>query len=157
MSKPNTDGGTNVNKSERPLGLPKWVAALLPIILLGLIAGGFFAATPFASLDTGGEPLPDVTVTHTALPSDETVVVHVTNNGPNDVTISQVLVADAYWNFDVEGAGGDNTLAPRESAQVVIPYHWNPGWDLDVALMLSDGSTVHHTIVAPSQSPGADR
>ncbi|MFC7157233.1 ZIP family metal transporter [Halomarina halobia] len=154
MSKPNTDGGTTVNRTERPLGLPKWVAALLPILLLGLVAGGFFAATPFASLDTGGEPLPDVTVTHTTLPNDETVVVHVTNNGPNEVTISQVLVAEAYWDFTVRGAGGDTTLAPRESAEVVVPYHWNPGWDLEVALMLSDGSTVHHTVVAPSESPG---
>ncbi|WP_411965394.1 ZIP family metal transporter [Haloferax sp. YSMS24] len=153
MSKP-TDGGTNVNQTEHPLGLPRWVAALLPLVLLGLIAGGFFAATPLASLDTGGEPLPDLTITHTTLPSDETVVVHVTNNGPDEVTISQVLVADAYWDFEVTGAGGDNTLAPRETAQVVVPYHWNPGWDLDVALMLSDGSTVHHTIVAPSESPG---
>jgi ZIP family zinc transporter len=154
MSKPNTDGGTTVNQTERPLGLPKWAAALLPILLLGLIAGGFFAATPFASLDTGGEPLPDVSVTHTTLPSEETVVLHVTNNGPKEVTISQVLVAEAYWDYDVQGAGGDNTLAPRESAQVVIPYHWNPGWDLEVALLLSDGATVHHTIIAPSQSPG---
>ncbi|REA00960.1 metal transporter [Haloferax sp. Atlit-6N] len=154
MNKPNTDGGTTVNQTERPLGLPKWAAALLPILLLALIAGGFFAATPLASLDNGGAPLPDVSVTHTTLPNDETVVLHVTNNGPREVTISQVLVDDAYWNFEVQGAGGDTTLAPRESAQVVIPYHWNPGWDLETALILSDGATVHHTIVAPSQSPG---
>ena len=154
MSKPNTDGGTTVNQTERPLGLPKWAAALLPILLLGLIVGGFFAATPLASLDNGGAPLPDVSVTHTTLPSEETVVLHVTNNGPDKVTISQVLVDEAYWSFDVQGAGGDNTLAPRESAQVVIPYHWNPGWDLETALILSDGATVHHTIIAPSQSPG---
>ncbi|WP_254538832.1 ZIP family metal transporter [Halomarina litorea] len=154
MSKPNTDGGTTVNRTERPLGLPKWVAALLPIILLALIAGAFFATAPFASLDNGGAPLPDVSVTHTTLPSEETVVLHVTNNGPDEVTISQVLVAEAYWDFDVQGAGGDNTLAPRESAEIVVPYHWNPGWDLEVALLLSDGATVHHTIIAPSQSPG---
>lgn len=154
MSKPNTNGGTTVNRTERPLGLPKWAAALLPILLLGLIVGGFFAMTPFASLDTGGEPLPDVSVTHTTLPNEETVVLHVTNNGPNEVTISQILAAEAYWDFEVRGAGGDNTLAPRESAEVVVPYHWNPGWDLEFALVLSDGSTVHHTIVAPNQSPG---
>lgn len=154
MSESNTDGGTTTERTERPLGIPAWAAALLPILLLGLLAGGFFAATPFASLDTGGEPLPDVSVTHTTLPNDETVVVHVTNNGPREVRISQVLVADAYWNFEVQGAGGDATLAPRESARVVVPYHWNPGWDFEVALMLSDGSTVHHTVVAPTRSPG---
>ncbi|AXG10273.1 ZIP family metal transporter [Haloplanus rubicundus] len=152
MSQP--DGGTTIHRSDRPLGLPRWVAAVLPLVLLALIVGGFFAATPFASLDTGGEPLPDVTITHTTLPDDETVVLHVTNNGPDPVTISQVLVADAYWNFDVQGAGGDATLAPRESARVVIPYHWNPGWDLSFALVLSDGATIHHTLVAPSESPG---
>jgi zinc transporter ZupT len=154
MSNTDTDGGTNVSRTERPLGLPKWAAALLPILLLGLIAGGFFAATPLASRDTGGEPLPDVSVTHTTLPNDETVVLHVTNNGPKEVTISQLLMAEAYWNFEVQGAGGDNTLAPRQSAQVVVPYNWNPGWDLGTTLVLSDGSTVPHTIVAPSQSPG---
>jgi len=147
------DGGA-VHRSDRPLGLPRWVAAVLPLVLLALVAGGFFAATPFASLDTGGEPLPDVTVTHTTLPDDETVVLHVTNNGPDPVTVSQVLVDDAYWNFDVRGAGGDATLAPRESARVVVPYHWNPGWDLEFALVLSEGTTVHHTLVAPSESPG---
>jgi len=152
MSQP--DGGTTMHRTDRPLGLPRWVAAVLPLILLALIVGGFFAATPFASLASGGEPLPDVTVTHTTLPDDETVVLHVTNNGPDPVTISQVLVDDAYWDFDVRGAGGDATLAPRESARVEIPYHWNPGWDLAFALVLSDGATVHHTLVAPSESPG---
>jgi zinc transporter ZupT len=149
-----TDGGATMNRTDRPLGLPRWVAAVLPVLLLALIIGGFFAASPFAALDAGGEPLPDVTVTHTTVPDDETVVLHVTNNGPDPVTISQVLVDDAYWSFDVRGAGGDATLAPRESARVVIPYHWNPGWDLEFALVLSDGSTVHHTLVAPSESPG---
>lgn len=154
MRDSHTDGGTTVNRTERPFGLPRWVAALLPLVLLALIAGAFFATAPFASLDTGGEPLPDVSVTHTTLPNEETVVLHVVNNGPNEVTISQVLVDEAYWNFEVRGAGGDNTLAPRESAKVVLPYHWNPGWDLETALVLSDGTTIHHTIVAPSQSPG---
>jgi len=152
MSK-STDGGT-VHGVDRPLGLPRWVAAVLPVVVLALVVGGFFVTTPFASLDSGGEPLPDVTVTHTTLPDDETVVLHVTNNGPDPVTISQVLVSEAYWNFDVRGAGGDATLAPRQSAQVVVPYHWNPGWDLEFALVLSDGSTIHHTLVAPSESPG---
>ncbi|WP_122089737.1 ZIP family metal transporter [Halalkalicoccus subterraneus] len=149
-----TDGGVPAkNEITQPLGLPRWVSALLPIVLLALVLGVFAFTSPLAGVQSG-EPLPDVTVTHTTLPSDETVVLHVTNNGPESVTISQVLVDEAYWNFQVEGAGGDQTLAPMESAQIEIPYHWNPGWDLEVALVLSDGSTFHNTIVAPSQSPG---
>ncbi|WP_114579607.1 ZIP family metal transporter [Saliphagus sp. LR7] len=149
-----TDSGVQAEKEiTQPLGLPRWVSALLPIVLLVLVLGVFVFTSPLAGVQSG-EPLPDVTVTHTTLPSDGTVVLHVTNNGPESVTISQVLVDEAYWNFQVKGAGGDQTLAPMESAQVEIPYHWNPGWDLEVALVLSDGATFHNTIVAPSQAPG---
>ncbi|MFC7007311.1 ZIP family metal transporter [Halalkalicoccus salilacus] len=49
---------------------------------------------------------------------------------------------------------GDQTLEPRESARVIVPYHWNPGWDLEVDLVLSDGTTIGHDIEAPQQSPG---
>jgi zinc transporter ZupT len=148
-----TDGGVATGTSNRPFGLPRWVAALLPIAILLLILGVFAFSSPLADVQ-GGEPLPDVTVTHHTLPNDETVVLHVTNNGPESVTISQVLVDEAYWNFRVEGAGGDNTLEPRESAQVVIPYHWTSGWDLSVDLVLSSGATVGHEIIAPQESPG---
>jgi zinc transporter ZupT len=129
------------------------VSALLPVALLVLVLGVFAFTSPLAGVQSG-EPLPDVTVTHTTIPDDETVVLHVTNNGPEAVTISQVLVDEAYWNFRVEGAGGDHTLSPMESARVVVPYHWNPGWDLDVALVLADGTTFEHVIKAPSQTPG---
>lgn len=149
-----TDGGVATEKgATRPLGLPRWVSALLPILLLVLVLGAFAFTSPLSGIE-GGEPLPDVTVSHATVPSDDTVALHVTNNGPEGVTISQVLVDDAYWNFRVEGAGGDQTLAPRESARVVVPYHWNPGWDLEVSLLLSDGTAVTHDIVAPQQSPG---
>ncbi|MEF8814906.1 MAG: metal transporter [Halovenus sp.] len=137
----------------QPLGLPRWAAALLPVVLLVLVLGVFAFTSPLAGIQ-GGEPLPDATVTHTTLPSDDTAVLHVTNNGPEEITIAQVLVDEAYWNFRVEGAGGDRTLDARESARVVIPYHWNPGWDLDVDLVLSGGTTIGHEIQAPQESPG---
>lgn len=137
----------------QPFGLPRWVTALLPIALLVVVLGIFVLTSPLAGIQ-GGQPLPDATVTHTTLPNEDTAVLHVTNNGPEEITISQVLVDDAYWNFRVEGAGGDQTLAPRQSARVVVPYHWNSGWDLHVNLLLSDGATIGHTIVAPQASPG---
>jgi zinc transporter ZupT len=146
-----TDGV--VATTARPLGLPRWVAALVPVLVLLAVVGLFVFASPLAGVESG-EPLPDVTVTHATMPNDETVVLHVTNDGPASVTVSQVLVDEAYWEFRVEGSGGDRTLQPRENAQVVIPYHWTPGWDLAVDLMLADGTTVGHTIVAPQQSPG---
>ena len=149
-----TDGGVTAGKEiAQPLGLPRWVSALLPIVLLVLVLGVFAFTSPLAGVQSG-EPLPDVTVSHATLPSDDTVVLHVTNNGPEEVTISQVLVDEAYWNFRVEGAGGDQTLEPRENARVIVPYHWNPGWDFEVDLVLSDGTTIGHDVEAPQPSPG---
>ncbi|MFB6301682.1 MAG: ZIP family metal transporter [Haloferacaceae archaeon] len=147
------DGGVATGEAARPFGMPRWMAALVPVVLLALVLGAFAVTSPLAGVQSG-TPLPDVTVTHATMPNDETVILHVTNNGPRAVTVSQVLVDEAYWNFQIRGSGGDRTLAPMESARIVIPYHWNPGWDLEVALVLSDGATFHHTIVAPSQTPG---
>ena len=135
----------------RPFGLPTWVGVLAPIVLLAVLVGAVIVFPIFGGV-TAGEPLPDVTITHATIPGEETLVLHVVNNGPNPVTISQVLVDDAYWSFSVSGE--DTTLGAAESAKVTIPYHWNPGWDLEVALVLDDGTTFHHTIVAPQETPG---
>jgi ZIP family zinc transporter len=150
-----TDGGVTAERTTLIQGLPSWVTGAIPILLLIGLLGLFMVTSPLANIQNqGGEPLPDVTVTQHTLPDDETIVLHVTNNGPREVTISQVLVEDAYWNFEVEGAGGDRTLGSRESARIEIPYHWNEGWDLGTAIVLSNGATIHHDIIAPHQSPG---
>ncbi len=133
-------------------GMPRWLVGLLPLVLLGLVIAGFVATSPFASFAVG-EPLPDLTVTRTELPDQETMVVHVTNNGPDAVTVSQVLVDEAYWSHRIAGHA-DGTIGAGESARVVIPYHWTEGFDYDVTLVLDSGATVHHTIVAAQPTPG---
>lgn len=160
-----SDGGVSIDRDEehlddseeqlaRPFGLPRWISALLPLVLLVLVVGIFVGTAPFGDFQSG-EPLPDLTVTNVELPDDETIVLSVTNNGPEAVTISQVLVDDAYWNYRmVKGGQEVQTLGPRESARVIVPYHWTQGWDVEVALVLDEGTTVHHTIVAASATPG---
>jgi len=132
--------------------VPRWLGALVPVVLLAALVGALLLTSPFAGIQSG-EPLPDVAVSHTTLPNDETIVLHVTNAGAEPVTIQQVLVDEAYWSFSVEGTEG-TTLAPAESARVVVPYHWTPGWDLGVGIVLDNGATFHHTIVAPQPAPG---
>jgi zinc transporter ZupT len=132
--------------------VPRWLGALVPIILLAVLVGALLVFPPFANVQSG-EPLPDVAVSHTTLPDDETIVLHVTNAGAESVTITQVLVEDAYWSFSMRGTEG-TTLAPAESARIVLPYHWTPGWDLGIALVAEGGATFHHTIVAPQPAPG---
>jgi zinc transporter ZupT len=149
-----TDGGTATDRVDVPFGLPKWVVAAIPLLLLALVVAWFLVAPPLGGVQSG-EPLPDVTVSHATLPDDGTLVLHVVNNGPEPVTVSQVLVDEAYWQHTVTSGGEETrTLAPGQSAKVHVPYHWQPGWDMDVALVLSDGTTIHHVIEAPQATPG---
>jgi len=131
--------------------LRRYAGAALPLVLLALLVGWFLYAPPLSG--GAGEPLPQVDVSHTTLPDSETVRLHVVNSGPEAVTVSQVLVDDAYWDFTVSGG---QTLAPMERATVTVPYHWEPGWDLGLTLVLSGGATVHHTVVAPQPTPAID-
>ena len=138
----------------RRVRLGWFLRAIAPVVLLLVLLGVVVALPLFAGVQSG-EPLPDVTISHVSLPNDETLALHVTNNGPEPVTISQVLVEEAYWTFAVgDGGPGAATLAPLESAIVRIPYHWTPGWDLHVSLVLANGATFGHDIVAPQPQPG---
>jgi len=135
------------------LGVPRWVTAVLPLMLLLVVVGLFLATNPLAGVESGS-PLPDVAITYVEVPNSDVMVVHVVNNGPEPVTIAQVLVDEAYWDFRIDGTGGDTTLAPREQARIVIPYHTTQGWDFDITLITGDGVTFHHTVVAASPTPG---
>ncbi|WP_254533895.1 ZIP family metal transporter [Natrinema gelatinilyticum] len=149
---PKSDGGVTQSPN-RPFGLPRWVIGVVPILLLGLVVGGFVATTPLAGVD-GGEPLPDVSIDYTTLPNDDTIRLHVTNNAPEPVTISQVHVDDANWQFEMTGAGGDRTLEPLESATIEIPYSWMEEYDYSVTVIADNGATFSTTIVAANSSPG---
>ncbi len=124
----------------------------LPIILLFSVIGGFVLINPLDTVESG-QPLPDLSITYTEIPNSEIIIVHVFNNGPEPVTVSQVLVDDAYWNYRIQGDGGDKTIAPLQSASIILPYHTTPGFDYDITLLTLDGVTFHHTIIAAQQSP----
>ncbi len=133
--------------------LPIWLTAVIPILLLFLIVAGFLVANPLGDIQSG-EPLPDISISYVEIPNSEVIAVNVINNGPKPVTISQVLVDEAYWGFRIEGTGGDHTLEPMETAKILIPYHITPGFDYDINLITESGVTFHHTIVAAHETPG---
>ena len=136
-----------------PADVPRVVAGAVPLILLGVIVGTFLVFAPLGGLG-GGEPLPDLSIDYTTIPDDDTLRLHVTNNGP-PVEITQVMVDEAFYRFDVESPGDDATLGRRESATVDVSYHWTKGYDYEVTLM-TDGPTFSTTIVAAHRTPALD-
>ncbi|MDZ7687553.1 MAG: metal transporter [Halobacteriales archaeon] len=135
--------------------------AAAPVVLLVVAVAVLLVGAPGFER---GAPQPDVSVSHHTIPNDETINLHVTNDGAGEVTISQVMVGDAYWNFDVEKVGGlpfssaegENTLGSGESARVVVPYHltMSPGNAVEVTLMIEDGGTFTHEIAGVQTTSG---
>jgi len=151
-----TGAGSGFRRALGDLDAGRLGRALVPIVLLVLVLAVVFAVVPLSDLGRG-EAVPEVTVSYHTLPDDETIVLHATNDGPEPVTIQQVLVDEAYWDHQVLQDGqADRTLGPRESARIEIPYHWQPGWDYHVELVLSNGATFGYDIVAAQSTPGVD-
>lgn len=101
---------------------PLWVMlGLGPLLGLGVL----LAVIVVGGTGVGREDVPPVeelTVNSVTLPNEGELNVSVTNSGPDPVTVEQVTVNEALWNFDI--SGGDNTLSPRETEAINIPYPW---------------------------------
>ena len=130
--------------------LPSWVAAFAPLLLIGAILGGFVTLDPIGNLREV-PPVEAIAVERTVINEGE-IELHVRNDGPDEVTIAQVLVNDAYWQFEI----GDRSLGRLESTTVDIPYPWEPELPLNIALVTSTGVTIEHEIEAAAETPAAD-
>jgi ZIP family zinc transporter len=83
-------------------------------------------------------PVEDLTVGRVTLPTENEFVVHVQNGGPNPVTLKQVVVNDALWDFRVRP---DNRIPRLGSVDVVIPYTWVEGEAYEIVLISETGTT----------------
>ena len=81
------------------------------------------------------------------------IELRVRNDGPDEVRIAQVLVNDAYWNFEV----GDPALGRLDSTTMTIGYPWEEGLPVNIAVVTSTGVTIEHEIEAATLTPELDR
>jgi zinc transporter, ZIP family len=93
-------------------------------------------------------------VQRVALPAPDEITVSVINDGPDAVTIAQVIVDDAYWRFDQEPAG---TIGRRGRATLSIPYPWVEGEAHAITLVSSTGVTFNAGIPVAIESPHFSR
>ncbi|MDQ3958461.1 MAG: ZIP family metal transporter, partial [Actinomycetota bacterium] len=134
----------------RAARLPPWAGWGGPLVLAAVLAGLLIWLDPIGSLREV-PPVEAVAVERTVL-SDGEVKLELRNDGPDPVTLSQVLVNDAYWAFDAS----DDTIGRLESSTVTIPYPWDEGLPLHIALITSTGATVEHEIEVAALTPESD-
>ena len=88
-----------VTTSERQM--PKWVLALFPLLILILLLALFAMLDPLSFFSDAFPPLEELTIQRVLFPDRAQIQLEVINGAPDPVTISQVLVDDAYWQFTI--------------------------------------------------------
>jgi zinc transporter ZupT len=136
--------------TSRTSGLPNWVTALAPLLVIAAMVGAFLVFDPIGELREV-PPVEAVAIERTEFDPDA-ITLHVRNDGPDEVTVAQVLVNDAYWNFEMS----DTELGRLENATIRIPYPWEDGMPLTISLLTATGVRIDHDIEAASLTPDAD-
>jgi zinc transporter ZupT len=117
------------------------------VLIIGGLVAGFVLLDPIASL-RDIPPVEAVAFERTVLSENE-ITIELRNDGPDPVTVAQVLVNDTYSQFDIT----DPTLGRLDSATLEIAYPWEEGLPLTIALLTSSGATVVHDIEVASLTP----
>lgn len=128
-----------------------WILlGLLPLLGLGVLLA--LIVVNGAGIDRDDvPPVENLTATRIALPTENEIVVYVTNGGPDPVTIRQVTVNEALWDFDMEPG---NTVPPRGSAQVTIPYTWVEAEAYGIGMISDTGVTFAAEVPLAVLTPG---
>ncbi|MCC6804798.1 MAG: metal transporter [Anaerolineae bacterium] len=149
MATPATSSTQQPAQQPARLSGSAWLLALIPLILLGLVLT-YLVVTGGGLTDLAGPPIEQVSIERITLPEAGVIQVSVINDGPQEVTIPQVLVDDAYFYFTAE----PSTTIPRLGrATFTIPYPWVEEETHAVVLITSLGATFEGEIGAAVQTP----
>ncbi|MGH9338540.1 MAG: ZIP family metal transporter [Acidobacteriota bacterium] len=131
--------------------MKQWIKGLLPLILVAGLVLLLFTVGPLGVFQAAFPPVEELTISRIELPRPNQMVLHLVNGGPDPVTVAQVLVDDALWNYTTEP---ENRTIPRLGRMTVrVPYPWVEGEAHEVAVMTSTGLIFSRVIPVATQSP----
>lgn len=134
---------------ERRAGARRWQAPVVVLLLAAALVG---AVGLVGQLTLREVPPVEALALERSVLSPGTIELRVRNDGPDEITIAQVLVNDAYWGF----SAGDNVLGRLEATTIAVEYPWEEGLPLDIGLITSTGLVIGHEIEAAAETPPAD-
>ena len=123
---------------------------LLPLLGLGVLLA-FIVLSGAGGGREDAPPLEDLSVGRVTLPTEGEFVLSVRNGGPEPVTLSQVVVNDAIWDFEAEPS---NEIPRLGAATVNIPYPWVEGEAYEIVLITSTGTTFDAEVPVAVLTPG---
>ena len=130
-----------------------WPVALVPLGLLALLVGAFLVLRPLDRLTSHVPPIETLVVERTALGPDG-ISVWVRAGGSAPLSIAQVQVDGAYWQFEQTPP---RPLSRLEAARLDLPYPWVEGGTHHLVFVTSTGVSFEHTIdvALPTPVPSA--
>jgi hypothetical protein len=136
-----------------PKGLSFWISALFPVVALGLLLSIFAFGDPLSIFTLSLPPIEEITFERVRLSNDGFNVV-VVNGGPDPVTVAQVLVDEAYWEFHVEPS---NVIPRLGRADLHIPYPWVEGELHAITVLTNTGVTFATEVPIALETPTPGR
>ena len=133
--------------------LPSGVLALVPAILLIAVLA-VIVRTDGGLGERTLPPIETLNIQRVTLPRPGLIEVEVLNDGPDEISIAQVLVDDAYWEFTTDHQGPLDRL---DSATLSIPYPWVQDEAHMIQILTSTGVIFQAEIPVAFESPKADR
>ena len=132
-------------------GVPAWVLGLAPLLLIIAAVGAFSALGGPGLGARTGPPAEELAIERTKLVPGA-IELTVRNDGPDAVSIAQVVVNDAYTGF----RGAEQPIGRLDSEKLVIEHPWNDGEAYTVSLLTSSGGTFEHEIAVAVLTPDND-
>ncbi len=129
-----------------------WIFGLLPLVLLAGLLALFAKVGPAGIFEAAFPPIEELTIERIYFTEDG-IGVEVVNGGPEEVTIAQVTVDEALWQFTAEP---DAVLGRLDRATLSIPYPWSEGEPHAVALISANGVIFEKVAEVAALSPVPD-
>jgi zinc transporter, ZIP family len=131
--------------------VPAWALAAFPAALIALAIAALALLDGPGLTERSGPPVEELAVERTILRPGEIELI-VRNTGPDEVSVAQVAVNDAYVDF----AADDTSLGRLEAQTLTLDYPWQEGSPYLVSILTGTGATIEHTIDVAVETPEAD-
>jgi zinc transporter ZupT len=142
----------NIDKSTSNNKITNLLLAFGPIIMLVLLLWAFVVVNPLQMITGEVPPIEEISFERTTLETGN-ITLQIRNSGPDPVTIAQVLVDEAYWNFTIEPG---NTIPRLSTAVINVPYPWVEGEPHEIVLLTASGVTFDTGIEVAHETPKPD-
>jgi ZIP family zinc transporter len=140
---------TSEKKSNPGYSILLWISILIPLVAIGLMLVLFAFGNPLSLFTANLPPIEALNIERIRV-VDGGFEVALVNAGPDPVTIAQVLVDDAYWNYEISPS---STIPRLGRASVEIPYPWVETEPHEIVMVTSTGVTFAGEVLVATITP----